>query len=715
MNKKIVFALAFLVLFFVESNSQNKLLSIQEAILKGRTSLAPKRLQNLSFVPDSKFLAYTDKNEIHFVRVETGVEESIHTLSEINTACSKNKIDSIVAFEGLRFKNANQLYFISKKVEYVFNLNKKSIEKSNRKSVEAVYEDLEEYKDGEKFAFTKNNNVFINNNGEEKQITSDGSYEIVNGKSVHRDEFGIHKGLYWSPEGNALAYYRMDQTDVSDYPIIDWSTYPAQNKNIKYPMAGNKSHYVSLYVYHLKTGASVQIKTEGPKEQYLTNVSWSPDEKKIYIAVLNREQNDCKLNEYDAASGDFVKTLFEEKDDKYVEPQNPMLFVKNNAKQFIWISRKDGYNHFYLYNSDGSLVKQLTQGNWEVKSILGFDDKGENLYFHANEQSPVNQDVYAVNLKTSKLTRLTKGNGFHIGILSKKGDYLIDNYTSTSIPREYNVIETATLKITSIFKAENPIKDYQTGTWKLFSIKNNEGTDLYCRIFKPVNFDSTKKYPVLVYLYNGPHSQMVTNTWLAGGELWYQYMAQKGFIVFTLDGRGTSYRGKVFEQAIHRQLGTLEMEDQLKGIDYLKSLAYVDANRLGVHGWSYGGFMTTSLMSRNPGVFKVGVCGGPVIDWSYYEIMYGERYMDMPQENKEGYDKNNLLNYVDKLKGKLLMIHGAQDNVVVWQHSIMYQKKAVEKGVQLDYYVYPGHEHNVLGKDRAHLMEKVTNYFIDNL
>lgn len=715
MNKKNLVVICFFLAIIAQVNGQNKLLSIQEAILKGRTSLAPKKLQNLAFVPDSKLLGYTDKNEIHFFNIETGTDEVVSSIADINRTCSKNKIDTILFFEGLKFRSNTQICIISKKVEYLYNMRKKHLEKLNHKSVENAYEDLEEFKESEKFAYTKDNNIFLYLNGEEKQITTDGSYQIVNGKSVHRDEFGIHKGLYWSPDGNALAFYRMDQSDVTDYPIIDWNTYPAQNKNIKYPMAGNKSHYVTLHVYNLKSGTTTRIKTEGPKEQYLTNVSWSPDEKKIYIAILNREQNHYQLNEYDVTTGDFLKTLFEEKDEKYVEPLNAMLFVKNNSKEFIWQSRKDGFNHFYLYNIDGTLIKQLTQGAWEVKSILGFDESGENLYFHANEQSPVNQDVYAVNLKTSKLSKITQGNGFHIGMLSKNGDFLVDNFTSSNIPREYTLIETKSLKTKTIFKAENPIKDYLTGPWKLFTIKNSEGTDLYCRMFKPVNFDSTKKYPVLVYLYNGPHSQMVTNTWMAGGELWYQYMAQKGFIIFTLDGRGTSYRGKAFEQAIHRQLGTLEMEDQLKGVEYLKSLAYVDGNRLGVHGWSYGGFMTTSLMSRNPGVFKVGVCGGPVIDWSYYEIMYGERYMDMPQENKEGYNKNNLLNYVDKLKGKLLMIHGAQDNVVVWQHSILYQKKAVEKGVQLDYYVYPGHEHNVLGKDRAHLMEKVTNYFIDNL
>ncbi|PBQ31982.1 S9 family peptidase [Sphingobacteriaceae bacterium] len=712
--KKFIYTSALVVVSALTAFAQDKTLTIQEAVLKGRTSLAPKRLSNLGFISDSKKIAYIDKNELIILNGQDGKIISSMSTVAFNKALAAGGMDTVSGYEGLKWKNENEFYFKHKKGESLYTIDKKSISKSERKQSDAALENLDEYKEGEIFAHVANNNVYVYVNGESTQVTKDGSYEIVNGKSVHRDEFGIHKGTYWSPNGNFLAYYRMDQSDVTDYPVIDWTSYPAKNVNIKYPMAGNKSHYVTLFVYDLKSKKSTLIKTEGPKEQYLTNVSWSPDEKKIYIAVLNREQNHYKLNEYDAATGAFIKTLFEEKDEKYTEPSNPMLFVKNNPKQFIWQSRKDGFNHFYLYNVDGSLVKQLTKGNWEVKTENGFDEKGENLFFHANEQSPVNQDFYSVNLKSGKMTRLTKDNGFHTVALSKKGDFFIDNFTSCYTPREYRIIQ-PNGKSSTIYKAENPLKDYKTGKWNLFTIKNSEGTDLYCRMFKPVDFDSTKKYPVLVYLYNGPHSQMVTNTWMAGGEVWYQYMAEKGFIVFTLDGRGTSYRGKAFEQAIHRQVGTKEMEDQLKGVEYLKSLPYVDANRLGVHGWSYGGFMTTSLMTSHAGVFKVAAAGGPVIDWSYYEIMYGERYMDSPQENKEGYDKNNLLNHVDKLKGKLLMIHGAQDDVVVWQHSIMYQKKAVDKGVQLDYYVYPGHMHNVLGKDRAHLMEKICNYFIDNL
>lgn len=695
--------------------SQNNLLTVQDAVSKGRTSLAPKRLKNLSFIPKSNNFSYVENNTLMiFDNLSAKIKKQV-TLKDFNAMLKTLNDDTLKDFPPIEWKGKDFLKYVNAKGEEILFSTSGNAGAAKKEKFGKDVPNADEAPEGLNIAYSKDNNVYIAKGTSETQITNDGSYNIVYGTSVHRDEFGINKGTFWSPKGNALAFYRMDQSDVTDYPIIDWTKFPAQNKNIKYPMAGNKSHYVTLGIYNLNQRNIIYVKTEGPKDQYLTNVAWSPDEKFIYIAVLNREQNHFKLNKYDALTGSFINTLFEEKEEKYVEPLNTMLFVKNNSAQFIWQSRRDGFNHLYLYDTSGKVIKQLTKGNWEVKDENGFDEKGENLFFHANEQSPVNQDLYVVNLKSGITKRLTQDNGFHSAVINDKGDYIIDNFTSCYTPREYRVINVATGKSNTFFKAEDPIKEYKTGKWNLFTIKNAEGTDLYCRMFKPVNFDSTKKYPVLVYLYNGPHSQMVTNTWLAGGELWYQYMAQKGFIIFTLDGRGTSNRGKVFEQAIHRQVGTKEMEDQISGVNYLKSLPYVDANRLGVHGWSYGGFMTTSLMSRYPGVFKVGVAGGPVIDWNYYEIMYGERYMDMPSENKEGYEKNNLVNHVQNLKGKLLMIHGAQDNVVVWQHSVMYQKKAVEKGVQLDYYVYPGHEHNVLGKDRGHLMEKVCNYFIDNL
>lgn len=716
-NHNIKTAIIAIISFYsFASLAQNKLLTIQEAVLKGRTTLAPKRLQGLSFVKNSNQFSFIDNNTIKLGDQQSGKIKELLSLKELNAQLKSSTKDTLAALTSITWKNGNQFYFTNKKGELLYTIDKKTISESDKHAEPTELESYEKETITGAYTYCKDFNLFVSKNGKDTQVTTDGSINIVyTGKNVHQNEFGITKGTFWSPKGNYLAFYRMDQTDVTEYPIIDWTTHPAKNKNIKYPMAGNQSHYVTLGIYNVNSNSTVYIKTGNEKEQYLTNVSWSPDEKHVYIAILNRAQNHMKLNEYDVATGNFVHTLFEEKNEKYVEPLHSMLFLKNNSNQFVWQSRRDGYNHFYLYNSDGTLVKQLTKGKWEVKQENGFDAKGDRLFFHANEQSPINQDFYSVNVKTAEIKRLTYGNGFHTCMLDEKGNYFIDNFTNVTTPREYNIIHTVSKKAKNIFKAENPVKDYKLGSWNLFTIKNNEGTDLYARIVKPVDFDSTKKYPVIVYLYNGPHSQLVTNTWMAGSELWYQYMAQKGFIVFTLDGRGTDNRGADFSQATHRQLGTKEMEDQLKGVEYLKTLFYVDASRIGVHGWSFGGFMTTSLMTRTPDVFKVGVAGGPVIDWTYYEIMYTERYMDSPQENKEGYDKNNLLNYVDKLKGKLLMIHGAQDPVVVLQHSVLYQKKAVDKGIQLDYYLYPGHEHNVLGKDRAHLLEKITNYFIENL
>ena len=600
--KNIIFWLSLFVIQFYFA--QNKQLTIQDAVLKARTSLAPKKLQSLTFILGTEKFSYIDNNVLKVGDNISGKIVGVLSLKELNVSLVSLSKDTLEGLPNVSWKNGNQFYFSNKKEEFIYSLDKKVISQTDKRKGDITLVSFDNEPITGALTYCKNYNLFVAKDGKETQVTADGSSDIVyTGKNVHQNEFGIHKGTFWSPKGNYLAFYRMDQTRVTNYPIIDWTTYPAENKNIKYPMAGNQSHWVTLGIYDLKNNKTWYIKTDASigsatsdKEQYLTNIAWSPDEKHIYIAILSRNQNDMKLNEYDILTGNYVRTLLEEHDDKYTEPLNPMLFVKNNPTQFIWQSRKDGYNHFYLYNLNGGLIKQLTKGNWEVKTENGFDEKGERLFFHANAESPVNQDFYSVNLKTTEIKKLTSGNGFHTCVLDAKGNYLIDTYSSTHIPREYYVTNTNTKKSNSIFKAEDPTKDYKTGNWNLFTIKNNEGTDLFCRLFKPVDFDSTKKYPVIVYLYNGPHSQTVVNSWMAGGELWYQYMAQKGFMVFTIDGRGTAYRGKTFSHATHRQLGTKEMEDQLSGVNYLKSLPYVDVNRLGIYGWSFGGFMTTALI-----------------------------------------------------------------------------------------------------------------------
>ncbi len=699
--------------------------TIEDVVLKSTTTLAPKRIDQLQFIKNSPHFSYVQNNCIYIKSSNNNrFVDSIH-LQELNVNLKIHKKDTLSAIPQLMWLrtqcgntiHCNQFSFELGKSTLLFDSSKKlwMDTLATKTKIDNSLKSLDISEKNNYYTYCKNFNLFININKEDIQITKDGSENIVyTGENIHQNEFGITKSIFWSPNENFVAFYRMDQSNVFSYPIIDWTVRPAKNNNIKYPMAGSQSHTVTIGVFNIKTKQTIFLKTDNA-ETYLTNIAWSPDEKKIYVAELTRNQKDLKLNEYDAITGDFVKTLFTEHDNKYVEPLNPMIFLKNNPKQFIWQSRKNGFNHLYLHDISGKLIKQISKGKWEVKNTVGFNANGTVLFYHSNQENPVSQDFYSINLITFKTKRITSGSGFHTCKTDSTGNFIFDVFSNTSTPKKYNLINLETNKEEEIYKSPNPLEHYELGDWKLFTIKNSEKTELFCRIFKPTNFDSTKKYPVIVYVYNGPHSQLVTNTWLAGGELWYQFMAQKGYIVFTLDGRGTDNRGKDFSQATHRQLGTKEMEDQLSGVKYLKTLKYVDTTRLGVFGWSYGGFMTTSLMTRYPNVFKVGVAGGPVIDWNYYEIMYTERYMDSPQDNPDGYKNNSLLNYADKLKGKLLMIHGAQDPVVVMQHSMLFQKKAIESKVQLDYFLYPGHEHNIMGKDRVHLMTKVLDYFLNNL
>lgn len=700
----------------LHATAQDKMLTIEDAFLK--SSLIPANITGLSWRNADTYTYTASANKTEYLiqgKATDKKRDTILNLTQLNTALSAAKADSAKRFPNYTWLGDSVFYYNTGKKFVFYNINNKKARVQNTFQGGAASFDFEKQK--RNTAFTVENNLFVAlANGETIQVTKDENKGIVNGQSVHRNEFGINGGTFWSPKGNFLAFYRMDETMVTDYPILNIAPRPADVKEIKYPMAGMKSHHVTLGIYDLNTRKTIFVKTGEPVEQYLTNISWSPDEKQIYIQVLNRGQNHMKLNRYNATTGEFEKTLYEEKHDKYVEPLHPLFFFKKNPKEFLVLSQRDGYMHFYWYNTDGKLIRQLTKGNWVVTDFLGMDADERNIFFTSTEPTPTEQNLYVKNLMGREKTRLSAAGGLHTAIISPDGKYAIDRYSSTTIPRQIDIVDTKGKVLQTLLKADNPVKDYKLGETKLFTIKAADNiTDLHCRIITPPNMEQGKKYPVVVYVYGGPHAQMVTNSWLGGSNLWMQYMAQQGYIVFTMDNRGSYNRGLDFENATHRQLGTVEMEDQLKGVEYLKSLPYVDANRLGVHGWSFGGFMTTSLMTRKPGTFKVGVAGGPVIDWKYYEIMYTERYMDSPEENKEGYDKNNLLNYVKDLQGKLLMIHGTVDDVVVWQHSLMYVKKCVDEGKLLDYFVYPGHPHNVLGKDRVHLYKKVTEYFNDYL
>ncbi|MEO6404382.1 MAG: DPP IV N-terminal domain-containing protein [Ferruginibacter sp.] len=709
----------FVLLTSISVTAQNKMLTLEDALVKNRTSLAPENLKQLQFIygtDDYVYLKKINDKDVWMKGNFKSIEETVFlTLEDLNQKLSKAGYSVLKTFPDIQFDKAADWILTADSSKISLNTNDGSIKAIVPKTYASKLF-TEESKAGF-IAYLDHYDLHVGEAGKKAmQVTRDGSDNIVYAQAVHRNEFGINKGIFWSNAGKLLAFYRMDQSMVNDYPIIDWSQHPAKNENIKYPMAGGKSHQVTVAVYNAETHKLVYLKTGLPAEQYLTNIAWSPDDKSVFIAVLNREQNHMKLNQYNAVTGNFMKTVFEEKDEKYTEPLVPMLFLKNDPSQFIWQSNRDGFNHLYLYNINGNLIKQLTKGNWEVTEVKGFDASGDNLFYISTEESPVTKNIYELGLRTGMVKRISNETGVHSTKVSTNGNYVIDVFSNTNSPRIIQLTDIKTGQSKSLLKAANPLADYALGNLSLFTLKNNQGIDLYCRLYKPVNFDSTKKYPVIVYWYGGPHAQMITNSWNGGAaDYWFQYMAERGYVVFTLDTRGSDNRGKVFEQAIFRHAGEPQMEDMMSGVNYLTALPFVDKDKMVLFGWSYGGFMTTDFVLNHPGIFKAAVAGGPVMNWAYYEIMYGERYMDTPQENTAGYEATNLIKKAGNLKDKLLLIHGLQDPVVVQQNSVDFVRACIDKGVQVDYMIYPGHEHNVLGKDRAHLFQKITDYFTQNL
>ncbi len=704
----------FVLILFVPLSilSQNKQLTLEDAVYLNPKVL-PERKAQLQWMGEQEAFVYVANNKLIKGEPSSELRDTIAALDDLNAGLTDLRIDSIKRFPSIDFVGDFKFRFTYKHNIFIYDIISKNLQLVNTTDPKAEHSDIENNTNA--VAYTIDNNLYIAYNNTTIPVTSDENSGIVNGQIVHRNEFGINKGTFWSPSGDKLAFYRKDETMVTDYPLVNIDTRIAEVENIKYPMAGMTSEEVTLGVFDMNTYNTVYMKTGEPKDHYLTCVTWDPSGKYIYIAELNRDQNHLKLNKYDVSTGDFVKTLFEEKNDDYVEPLYPLYFMKNKPEQFIWMSQRDGYQHLYLYNTNGELLNQITKGEWVVTEYLGTDAKEKHVYFLATKDSPIQKNIYSAELKTGQITRISPDHGTHQAKVSHSGSSIIDSYSSTDIVREYK-IEDAKGNVVQILQENvNPLKEYDLGETTVFPVKAEDGTDLYCTMIKPADFDPANKYPVFLYVYGGPHSQLVNDSWLGGSGLFLNYIAQHGYVVFILDNRGTSNRGLAFEQAIFRHLGTLEVEDQMQGVRYLKSLPYVDTTRIGVDGWSYGGFMTLSLTLKNPGVFKTACAGGPVVDWKYYEVMYGERYMDTPESNPEGYKNASLLNYVDNLTGKILVINGTMDKTVVWQNSLSFIKKCVDEGKQLDYFVYPDHEHNVRGKDRVHLYQKIVDFFDENL
>ena len=729
MKIKHILTMALAAMLTLPMTAQNKLFTLEDLNFGGTNyhAMQPKNMW-LTWWGDQ--LVQTDVEECRLIDTKTGKKKLLFTLDDINKWAESDE-------DANRYvRHLSNATFPYPDQPLVALGNKKAFILVDFKAHKIVWQDSisgQTANDWNKVsratAWVEDNQLFVvDGQGHKRQLTTDGSREIVYGQSVHRNEFGINKGTFWSPDGQRLAFYRMDQSMVQDYPQVNIYAREAAHEPDKYPMAGMTSHKVTVGVYDLKTEKTVYLQAGDPTDRYFTNISWSPDGKYVFMFELNRDQNDCRLKCYDAETGKFCYELCRETSDKYVEPMHPIEFLPWDKNLFIMQSQKDGYNHLYLYSIKGECIKQLTKGPWVVMEVIGFNAKQKSIIIAANKEHPLHRRLYSVNVTTEKMTQLEATDGIHRAELSPSGNLLIDRYTTPTRPRVIDVVDIQYLKYfdkriaktgratLNLLDAEDPWKDYQQPIFECGSIKAADGeTDLYYRMVKPADFNPEKKYPTVVYVYGGPHAHNVDASWHYGSRSWETYMAQKGYIVFILDNRGSENRGLAFEQATFHQLGQIEMQDQMKGVDYLRTLPYVDMSRLGVHGWSFGGFMTISLMTNYPDVFKVGVAGGPVIDWKWYEVMYGERYMGTPKNNPDGYAKTSLISKAKNLKGKLQIISGYNDNTVVPQHCLSFLDACIKAGTQPDFFAYPGEEHNMRGHASVHLHERITQYFEDYL
>lgn len=743
----------------ISSAQEKKTFTLNDVIPGGDNyfNLVPKSMPGLQWWGD--ICVRTDIENIKKIDTKSGKESILVTLEEVNEALKNGEMPykltghikplrtlmaaslpwgdrNVITFTQYDDRTPGQKYMIwydfsKKKIVNLFNLQGEGPT------------NFDFCKENGYMAYTIGNDLYVAHEGDfssmvNPKVTGNQQQEkdVVYGQAVHRNEFGIMKGTFWSPKGTYLAFYRMDQSMVTDYPQVNTTARIAELVPDKYPMAGMTSHKVTVGIYNVKDGKTIYLQAGDPTDRYFTNISWGPDEKSIFVIELNRDQNHAQLVQYDAVSGQKIGVLYEEKHARYVEPQHPLIFLPWDDSQFIYQTQRDGFNHLYLMDTKTKLKGEwktgkdsedqyceylkaipLTEGNWLVQDVLGFNAARKEIIIASTEISPLQTNIFSLNVKNGKRTLIGMEDGTHQAKLSASGTYLIDYFTSNNVPREISILPTTGKKGTTLFTATDPLKEnYNLPEITVGTIKAADGeTDLHYRLIKPVNFDPNKKYPAIIYVYGGPHAQMIHNTRFYDARGWDLYMAQQGYVMLTVDNRGSDNRGIKFENCTFRHLGTEEMKDQVQGAKFLQSLPYVDADKIGVHGWSFGGFMTTNLMLTYPDIFKVGVAGGPVIDWQFYEVMYGERYMDTPQANPEGYKESNLRLKAGNLKGRLEVIIGGMDPTCVPQHSISFLRACIDAGTHPDFFIYPEDGHNMMGRDRVHLHEHITRYFLDHL
>jgi dipeptidyl-peptidase 4 len=581
--------------------------------------------------------------------------------------------------------------------------------------------------DGAKVGFVRGNNIFIKDltSGKETQVTTDGLFNhIINGATdwVHEEEFAFSVAYFWSGDSKKIAYYKFDESKVKEFSFNEFNNqlYPTEYK-YKYPKAGEENSIVTIHTYNLATAMDKTMNIGNVIDQYIPRIKWTMDANILSMVRMNRHQNKLELLMADATTGS-ASTVYTEMNDTYIDihPQDgDYVYFTPDNKNFIIQSEKDGFNHLYVYDMSGKLVNQITKGNWDVMSFKGIDDKTKTLFYIASETTATEKDIYSIKMDGRNKTKISFEKGTHATDFSIGMKYYIDTYSDANTPPRYAICDAKGKQIRvleSNAALAKKIKEYNTNPKELFMFKTSTGINLNAWMIMPMNFDSTKKYPVFLYFYGGPGSNQVNNSFDGRNYYWHQLLAEKGYIIVCVDNRGTMYRGADFKKCTYKQLGKLEVEDQIETAKYLGSLPNVDKTRIGTFGWSFGGYLSSLCITKGADYFKMAIAVAPVTNWRYYDNIYTERFMQLPQENASGYDNNSPINYVDKLKGNYLLIHGSADDNVHFQNTMEMVNALVKANKQFDLFIYPDKNHGITGGNtRLHLYTKMTNYILSNL
>ncbi|QRM88215.1 prolyl oligopeptidase family serine peptidase [Lacinutrix sp. WUR7] len=719
------FLFSCLFITAISTTAQTKNISLED-IWNG--SFRTERMDALHSMKNGQ--QYSVLNFDRTSRITTIDVYDYKTLSKVKTLVSSANLEAIPYFSDYTFSDDESKIVLATDVESIFRrstLGKFYVYDTKNALVTLIAEEkIQEptfSPDGTKVAYGLNNNLFVKdlNSGETKQITFDGEKnKIINGITdwVYEEEFGFVRAFEWNAASDRLAFIRFDETEVPEFSMDIYGSALYQTQQVfKYPKAGEKNAVVSLHLYDLKSNKASEVKLEKAyTDFYIPRIKWTNEANVLSAQYMNRHQDELDLWMIDAKKGK-TDLVLAEKDKAYVDVTDNLTFLKDNS--FIWTSEKDGYNHIYHYDKKGKLINQITKGNWEVTSYYGFDEKNDVIYYQSVENGSINRDVYKIDLNGNNKTRLTKSTGTNNASFSADFTYFINTFSNATTPPEYTLNNASTGDLVKSIKDNDALSKKvlaYTTSKKEFSTINVNGNDLNMWMIKPADFDANKEYPLFMYQYSGPGSQQVANRWNGANDYWYQHLAQQGYIIACVDGRGTGFKGADFKKVTQNELGKYEVEDQIEAAKQLGARSYIDASRIGIWGWSYGGFMSSNALFKGNDVFKMAIAVAPVTSWRFYDSIYTERYMTTPQENASGYDDNSPINHVDKLTGDFLLIHGTADDNVHVQNTMRMVEALVQADKQFEWMIYPDKNHGIYGGNtRLHLYKKMTNFINDKL